>query len=27
LKRDAWRDPETEIFIYDAIVFGEKPKK
>jgi AmmeMemoRadiSam system protein A len=25
LKRDAWRDEDTEIYVYDAVVFGEGP--
>ena len=25
LKRDAWRDADTEIYVYEAVVFGEKP--
>ncbi|MBN1882219.1 MAG: AmmeMemoRadiSam system protein A [Deltaproteobacteria bacterium] len=27
LKRDAWRDEDTQIYVYEAIVFGEKPKE
>lgn len=27
LARDAWRDEDTEIYVYEAIVFGEKPKE
>jgi AmmeMemoRadiSam system protein A len=26
LKRDAWQDADTEIYVYDAVVFGEKPR-
>jgi len=27
LKRDDWRDEDTEIYVYDAVVFGEKPRE
>jgi len=27
LRRDAWRDADTEIYVYEAVVFGEKPKE